>query len=220
MNFVFHHSGYDTRLPALLVQSIIKTNPNSTIIQISDKQTRRVRDVTEHIQFETTELVLSKQRCEMYAKLDITVPSVYLDTDMLVIKSITEEIFAVSDVVLCKRFWDGMIHSDDPADTMYAFKNQSLKEVWPYLACFVAAGTSEFWKEVFSTVQTLPWEKSDWFADQHALKILASNNASIANISEKQYACLPDQEYADPSILHFKGSRKNIMEKYYHNILC
>ena len=119
MNFVFHHSGYDNTLPSLLVQSISKTNPNSTVVQISDTQTRKVHGVTEHIQFKTTESILSKQRCEMYAKLDINEPAIYLDADILVIKPITEaEIFGLADVVLCQRYWDGMIYCEDTADRL------------------------------------------------------------------------------------------------------
>jgi len=223
MNFIFHHSGHDITLPALLVQSILKTNPGSTILQVSDTRTNRVPGITDHIQFNTTESILSKQRCEMYAKLTIDTWSVYLDTDTLVIKSITEkELFEDAEIVLCKRYWDGMIHSMDTEERMYKFRNQSLKEVWPYLACFIACHDSRVWKELHKIIQTLPWEKNDWFADQHALKILSSN-IKIKLVSEQQYGCLPEtgeSNIKQASIIHFKGSRKNLMNQYYHNILC
>jgi len=224
INFVFHHSGQDNILPNLLVKSILKTNPGNNIIQVSDQNTQEIPGVTEFLQFKSEEKILSKQRCELYANLKINEATVYLDTDMLVIKLILkQQLFSSHDILLCKRFWDGMIHSEDTTDTMYAFRNQSLKETWPYIACFVACYGSEFWKNIHNIITTLPREKNDWFADQHAFKILASTNPSIGNVSEKQYACLPDEENNDisaASILHFKGSRKNLMEKYYHYLLC
>jgi len=226
MNFVFYHSGYNKNLPNLLVQSILKTNPGNNIIQVSDHNTSAVTGITKFIQFEAdAPSYFSKQRCEFYAQLEITGPTVYLDTDMLVIKKLSEiDIFHNSNTVFCKRFWDGMIHSLDPADRLYAFRNQSLKEVWPYLACFIACRDNNFWKNLYKIVKTLPWEKDDWFADQHALKIIMSiNSEQISHVSEQQYGCLPDQEDSNisaASILHFKGLRKNLIETYYHNILC
>jgi hypothetical protein len=226
MNFVFYHIGSDAHLPSMLVQSILKTNPNSDITQVSDRNTKPIAGITQFAQFDSDRITfddLCKKRCEFYSQLVMQGPTAYVDTDMLIIKKLNpEDIFKNSNVVLCKRFWDGTIHTTDINDNLYTFRNKNLSEVWPYLGCFVACQDNSFWKRLHEIIQTLPKEKDDWFADQHALKIFADSN-SFCYVSEQQYGCLPDEEnsnFNDASILHFKGSRKKIMEQYYHNILC
>jgi hypothetical protein len=226
MNFVFYHSGYNKNLPNLLVQSILKTNPGSDITQVSDRNTKPIAGVTQFVQFDSDKITfndLCKKRCEFYSQLETQGPAAYIDTDMLVIKKLNpEDIFRNSDVVLCKRFWDGTIYSTDTNDNLYTFRNKSLSEIWPYLGCFVACRDNSFWNSLYKIIQTLPKEKNDWFADQHALKIFADLN-NFSYVSEQQYGCLPDQvdnNIEQASILHFKGSRKKIMEQCYHNILC
>jgi hypothetical protein len=226
MNFVFYHIGSDAHLPGMLVQSILKTNPDSDITQVSDCNTKPIAGVTQFVQFDSKKITfddLCKKRCEFYSQLKTQGPTVYIDTDMLVIKKLDpKDIFRNSNIVLCKRFWDGTIHSTDINDNLYTFRNKNLSEIWPYLGCFVACRDNSFWNSLHKIIQTLPKEKDDWFADQHALKIFADSN-NFSYVSEQQYGCLPDEEhnnFDNASILHFKGSRKKIMEQYYHNILC
>lgn len=47
MQFVFLHLGHNDLEPILLVKSILKTNPQSRIFQISDHNTNRIDGVDE-----------------------------------------------------------------------------------------------------------------------------------------------------------------------------
>jgi hypothetical protein len=208
----------------MLVRSIKLSNPNSEILQISDNNTQQVRGVTQLSRFNypTTEfnhLEITKHRLECYSQLSFDdTPTIFLDTDMLVIKKITQdEIFEFSENVFLKRWWNPTINRPDPQDPLHSYHNKTLNDIWPYIACFIACRNDQLLKDLYSITDQLSNEKKGWTIDQHAIKkLVESNKHSVATVSEYIYGCLPDQKDADLScakILHFKGNNIDSMRK-------
>ena len=118
--FVFLQVG-DDPLAAMMVNSIIFSNPNSRIIQCSDLQTNKINGVTEVFRLDSDVTNLMTFRLEVFAKLKLTEPALYLDSDMLVLGEIfVDQFLKEADVVLCERSFN----RDGNFDTN--FKNMNL----------------------------------------------------------------------------------------------
>ena len=71
----------------LLVKSIKKTNSNCRIIQISNKEDRNISDIDEKIIFDFKSAIFMLNRLEsQIAVLEKFGPTIFLDTDILVLK--------------------------------------------------------------------------------------------------------------------------------------
>jgi len=216
MDFIFLHVGSDIR-PYFLVKSIRKFFKNAKIIQCSDPLTKQVDGVDEVLRHDGDISNLMTFRLEAFSLIDTKKQSVFLDTDMLVLKEFNLDNYFESDAALCKRSFglDSVINTSFRGMDLSEYKNQTLGTVYPYLACFTAVRSKEFWKEANNILSLLDNKFHYWYGDQEALKkIAASNKFKISTVEEAIFACLPEEINHSllPNLIHFKGpSRKSLM---------
>ena len=216
MNFIFLHVGEDIR-PSFLVKSIRKFFPEASIFQCTDKATKEIEGVDHIYRYDGNIKNLMTFRLEAFSSLDIKQRSVYLDTDMLVLKSFNLDEYNNYDVVLCKRNFG----CNDPINVyfkgmnIFEYENKTFGEIYPYLASFTVTSSSTFWKEASDILISLDKKFHFWYGDQEALKIIKQKNIfNIGTLEESIFSCLP--EYIDknniPNVIHFKGvKRKKLM---------
>jgi len=216
MDFIFLHVGSDIR-PYFLVKSIRKFFKNAKIIQCSDPLTKQVDGVDEVLRHDGDISNLMTFRLEAFSLIDTKKQSVFLDTDMLVLKEFNLDNYFESDAALCKRSFglDSVINTSFRGMDLSEYKNQTLGTVYPYLACFILVQSKEFWKEADTILKLLDNKFHFWYGDQEALKkIAASNKFKISTVEEAIFACLPEEINHSllPNLIHFKGpSRKSLM---------
>lgn len=216
MDFIFLHVGSDIR-PYFLVKSIRKFFKNAKIIQCSDPLTKQVDGVDEVLRHDGDISNLMTFRLEAFSLIDTKKQSVFLDTDMLVLKEFNLDNYFESDAALCKRSFglDSVINTSFRGMDLSEYKNHTLGAVYPYLACFTLVQSKEFWKEADTILKLLDKKFHFWYGDQEALKkIAASNKFKISTVEEAIFACLPEEINHSllPNLIHFKGpSRKSLM---------
>ena len=216
MDFIFLHIGLDIR-PYFLVKSIRKFFKGTTIIQCTDLKTQKIEGVDEVLRHDGDASNLMTFRLEAFSLIDIKKQSVFLDTDMLVLKEFNLDNYFESDAVLCKRSFglDSVINTSFRGMDLSEYKNHTFGAVYPYLACFTLVQSKEFWKEADNILKLLDSKFHFWYGDQEALrKIAVSNKFKISTVEEAIFACLPEEINHNflPNLIHFKGpSRKSLM---------
>ena len=209
----------------LFLKSIKTYHPDCKIIQCTDFNTEVFSDANEVFRSELDESKLMEGRIKSYAKLNISEPSIYLDTDMLVMKRIPFESFIDNaEIFLLSRSFD----KDQYLTTNFRgqnFENHnkgSLGAIYPYIGCLVIAKTNEFWKVCSNYYDQLEDKYKFWFGDQEVLKkTVLEKKFEFAFLQESEFACPPFyiDETKRPFIIHFKGKNtKNLIEKYYQYI--
>ncbi len=216
MDFIFLHVGSDIR-PYFLVKSIRKFFKNAKIIQCSDLLTQQIDGVDEVLRHDGDISNLMTFRLEVFSLINIKNLSIFLDTDMLVLNEFNLDDFSEIDAILCKRSF-GLnlpINISFRGMDLSEYKNQTLGTVYPYLACFTAVRSKEFWKEANNILSFLDNKFHYWYGDQEALKKIAtSNKFKISTVEEASFACLPEEinKSYSPNLIHFKGpARKSLM---------
>ena len=207
------------------IDSIKKTHPESKIIQCSDLNTPKITGVDEIFRFNIEQNKIMEGRIFSYSKLNLNEPSIYLDTDMLIIKKIPYSLFAdKADIILLSRSFN--LDSSIPE----LFRGQNFKEhsentlgkIYPYIGCFVISNSNKFWKNCYKLYQKLDNNYKFWFGDQKILKEIVENkNFNFAFLKESEFACPPYfiNEKKSPFIIHFKGkASKKLIKKYYNYI--
>ncbi len=219
MNFAFLQIG-ELTLPTLLVKSIRKYIPNAYIIQISDLKTGKVEGVDKIYRYDGDTSNLMTFRLESHANLDITEQTIFLDTDMLILKFFPLSDFASCDVVLCEREFglDGIVNTKYNGMNMTMYQNKSFQEVWPFLGCLNIVKNKSFWSGCSDILSNLDPQFHFWYGDQEAIKIFVRNNPLLnyGMAKESLFACLPEYINLEklPYIAHFKGkARKGLMLK-------
>lgn len=216
MKFVFLHVGEDSR-PYFLVKSIRKFFPKATIFQCTDLSTKEIEGV-DHVFRHLGDINnLMTFRLEAFSLLNLQEQAIYLDTDMLVLKYFDLEIYKSYDAVLCKRSFDLdlIFNSSFRGMNLTEYKDKTINNVYPYLACFTLTSSSDFWKKASDILQSLDNKFHYWYGDQEAIKQIASKDVfNIATVEESLFACLPEKIEKNfiPNLIHFKGpSRKSLM---------
>jgi hypothetical protein len=223
--FVFLHVGHDITVN-YFVKSILLSNPNAHIIQCSDLNTAKIPGVSEHFILNSNINNLMTFRLEIFSKLNLKHPAVYLDTDMIIFDQINiPKILSNYDVMCCKRYFDlnKSFITNFKGLNFHEYENKVLNDVFPFLACFTISKNYLFWKACYENLLQLDEKFHFWYGDQESIKnIIASNKFNIDFISESEFACLP--EYISnfdsfPKCLHFKGpKRKLLMKKFLKGI--
>ena len=218
INFVFFHVG-DVQQPRLLVKSIQKFNPDSNIYFITDNETESIDGVTDTLRIECDRENLMTSRLNGFSQLKLNKPAVYIDTDILIIKSITLDLFLEHDVYLCLRSYqkDNMITTNYRGLDLSEYSKKSIGEVYPFLACFTYTKNYNFWEDCLEILNTLDKKFHFWYGDQEALRIINdSKKYDMGYIDESIICTLPEfatTQEASYSV-HFKGeTRKKLMFK-------
>jgi len=214
INFVFFHVG-DVEQPRLLVKSIRKFNPDSKIYFITDKVTENIDDVTETLRIECDRDNLMTSRLKAFSQLKLNAHAIYMDTDVLLVRPITLDLFLDHDVYLCLRSHDKkrVINHQIRMLDLSEYKGKSIGDIYPYLACFTYTKNYLFWVDCLETLNSLDKKFHVWYGDQEALRIINdSKKYDIGYLDESSICTLPDfSSIGDGSYsLHFKGAARKV----------
>ena len=219
MIFCFFQIG-DAIFPELLIKSIRKYIPDAYIIQSTDIKTKAISGVDKTYRYDGDTSNLMTFRLESNSNIDLPGQTIFLDTDMLVLRNFTLDNFIDCDVVLCEREFDieGIVNTKFNGMNMTMYEGKTLKEAWPFLGCFNIVKNKYFWRDCSEILDTLDPQFHFWYGDQEAIKRFVEKNSSFnyGFAKESKYACLPEhiKENNLPCIAHFKGQqRKDLMIK-------
>lgn len=219
MQFVFLHLGHNDLEPILLVKSILKTNPQSRIFQISDHNTNRIDGVDELYRLDISPTNIMEFKVLGFSKIDVKKPTWFLDTDMLVV----EKLPTFPRNAFLKRNFDLNVEFN-PFFRGLNFQEHEYKtmgEVYPFLSCATYALNLNPFTDMIKIFKSLEFKYFRWFGDQEALRIyLSSNDIKFKILLEREYACLPEFfKRRRTKIIHFKGKDKSRMAVFANKYL-
>lgn len=225
MNFFFFHIGDLTNINTMMVDSIRKTNPDSSITQVTDHHTLKLEKVDNCLRFDGNKENIMKFRFEAYAKIPLEENSenIFLDTDMLVLKKLSsKDIFKKSEIIFCQREFNTelMVNIDLYNLNMTEYHNKTLLEAWPFMGCFIATKKINLFSEMNEMYDLIENKYKFWYGDQIILnKYYKKFSNHIGLVGEKEYAnvTLSIDHFSDIKIMHFKGKKKKQMLNFYLN---
>jgi hypothetical protein len=224
-DFVFFHIG-DTFHPTLLTKSIKKFNPDSKIFYITDKKNKNIQGVTNTIRIDCNSDDLMTSRLLGFSELKLNTPAIYIDSDVLITKNIPNELFNQNEVYLCKRSFmiDSIINTSFKNMDLSEYKNKTLGEVYPFIACFTYATNYKFWEECYNILINLNKKFHYWYGDQEALRIINDQKKFDIGYLNENLICSTPEMLNDTSkvySIHFKGpDRKKLMSTFAEKILA
>ena len=224
-DFVFFHIG-DTFHPTLLTKSIKKFNPDSKIFYITDKKNKNIEGVTNTIRIDCNSDDLMTSRLLGFSELKLNTPAIYIDSDVLITKNIPNELFNQNEVYLCKRSFmiDSIINTSFKNMDLSEYKNKTLGEVYPFIACFTYATNYKFWEECYNILINLNKKFHYWYGDQEALRIINDQKKFDIGYLNENLICSTPEMLNDTSkvySIHFKGpDRKKLMSTFAEKILA
>jgi hypothetical protein len=224
-DFVFFHIG-DTFHPTLLTKSIKKFNPDSKIFYITDKKNKNIEGVTNTIRIDCNSDDLMTSRLLGFSELKLNTPAIYIDSDVLITKNIPNKLFNQNEVYLCKRSFmiDSIINTSFKNMDLSEYKNKTLGEVYPFIACFTYATNYKFWEECYNILINLNKKFHYWYGDQEALRIINDQKKFNIGYLNENLICSTPEMLNDTSkvySIHFKGpDRKKLMSTFAEKILA
>ena len=224
-DFVFFHVG-DTFHPTLLTKSIKKFNPDSKIFYITDKKNKNIEGVTNTIRIDCNSDDLMTSRLLGFSELKLNTPAIYIDSDVLITKNIPNELFNQNEVYLCKRSFmiNSIINTSFKNMDLSEYKNKTLGEIYPFIACFTYANNYKFWEECYNILINLNKKFHYWYGDQEALRIINDQKKfNIGYLNENLICSTPEMlnETSKVYSIHFKGpNRKKLMSTFAEKILA
>jgi hypothetical protein len=224
-DFVFFHVG-DIFYPTLLTKSIKKFNPDSKIFYITDKKNKNIEGVTNTIRIDCNSDNLMTGRLLGFSELKLNTPAIYIDSDVLITKNIPNELFDQNEIYLCKRSFmiDSVINTSFKNMDLSEYKNKTLGEIYPFIACFTYAANYKFWEECHKILINLNKKFHYWYGDQEALRIINDQKKfNIGYLNESLICSTPEMlnETSKVYSIHFKGpNRKKLMSTFAEKILA
>jgi hypothetical protein len=215
----FLHVGSDATQPMILCRSLKANNPEIRIIQCSDQATSPVDGVSEVARFDGDTERLMLFRTSAYARLTISEPTLFLDTDMICLEPLDPSgalLDGMAAVCLREYGRDMLLYPDAMGVDLSEYQGRTLGDVYPYIGCAIVCRSNDFWYECLQEMGRLPPKFQRWFGDQEALRnVVDARLDSVRWLPESIYACLADVETdrtKRPKICHFKGpARKQMM---------
>ena len=216
------HRGIERENIDLFIKSIRKYHIESTIIHCTDTFTETFKDVdiVHRDRFDLNYIMFGRVKC--FSSFTINKTSIYLDPDMLVMKTIPVKSFEEkAEVFLLKRSFD---LSNKMPTTFRKLKfpnhkNKNLENIYPFIGCFVILKKQNFWLDCLKYYENLNENYKNWFGDQEVFKrLVEKNNYKFAYLEEKNFACPPQHLSGKdrPFIIHFKGKyNKELIKKYF-----
>ena len=226
----FFHTGNDTTVPNMMLQSLLlayQDHPISPkVIQVSDKKTPRAEGITDLICVKTTTTSkIMQERIEAYAKVatQINGPVAYIDTDMLFVGPIRVPIHPGKWPVLCRRsfYRDELPTTKIPTPSgpveFPEHKDKTIDKLYPILGCFAVSDGPGLWNDCHQRYSNLTENYKSWYGDQLVLAEVAREKNNIL-VDEWTHACLPEMtsqvDRSQVIAMHYKGSRKKNMSKH------
>ena len=184
-------------------------------------------DLTRRLEFEGNPDEIMTFRLKSFANSGIGGPAVYLDTDMLCLRSFDPaKVLGSKDLFICERSFgkNALFNGNFRGMNYLEYDQMPLGEVYPYLACATITRNSGVWIELADVCHSLSEKFRIWYGDQEALIIIAKrkSNEQLGFIHEHTYACLPENIHhvSQANFLHFKGpARKGLMVEFYKKIM-
>ncbi len=216
--FVFLHIGDDPNVE-LMVKSVRLTNLNAKIIQCSDQDTKKISGVTDvfRIQSKTENIMIF--RLEAFYKLGLKKPAIYIDTDLILLSAINAyELLETDEVAYCQRSFgsNDQINISFRGMDLSEYKNKTVGEVYPIIACFTVTRSFQFWLDCYNNLLQLEEKFHKWYGDQEAMRnIINLGMYKSRGLQEAQVACLPEffNQKSPPLGMHYKGPfRKKLMK--------
>ena len=215
--FVFLHIGQND-FPKYLVASIREHMPAAEIIQCSDDRAQEISGIDRLFRLKDYDGKLMTFRLRAFAELELLKEAIYLDTDILLLRSFnTRELIPESTVGLCRRhFYRNDLMNMQFGNLLFTeFKSKTVDDVFPYIASFTITPDYSFWRKASECLLNLEARYHYWFGDQEAIKRLrAEELIAFSDVSEAVVSCLPEflSKVANPLAVHFKGAyRKKLM---------
>ncbi len=214
--FIFMHVGADLDTPQMMVDSIRLTNESPFIIQCSDLNTKKVAGVNEVFRLPVDISKLMTARLELFQGLKLSEPAIYLDTDMLIVRSIpVENIIGERRLAVCRRVFDRQtpFNQEMRGQVFDEYASLPLGAVFPFLACTTITKDSSFWFMCNRVLDFLDPKYKTWYGDQEAIKHVVHQHGphDIGFLPEDVFACLPEYTgsvRSEHRILHFKGHHR------------
>jgi len=195
----FLHVGEDSRLPELMVQSVLKAMPGVEIVQLTDEVTPQVKGTTSVIRKPFDGMLMTFR---MQHLADLKGNWITLDTDVLVLKDLRPIMEKDFDVALTKR--TGRIMSD----------GIDIVAHMPYNTGVMFSKNHLFWENAYKALLGMPESAHKWWGDQLSVRLAAeSGRYTVLELDCNTYNYTPKDadERADVYVLHFKGPRKDWM---------
>ena len=214
MQIAFLHIGESNLEPTLLVKSVLKTNPNSRIMQITDHATDKIDGVNEVIKIDIDPKNIMEFKVYGFSLVDCKMPTYFLDTDMLTVGRLP----VLTRNGFLKRNFDLNVEFNPyfRGLNFHEHEYKTLDQVYPYLSCTTFAINVNPFREMIKIFESLDFKYYRWYGDQEALRIYLSNeNLKFKTLHEREYACIPQfYKHGKCKIIHFKGSDKSQMALY------
>lgn len=128
----------------------------------------------------------------------------FIDIDVLVVKDVTDVFESQFDIALSSR--------SDTDQVQYEFGT-----AMPYNMGVVFSRSPAFWKAVETELLTYSSQLQEWMGDQLAVcRLVDAPEHDVLVLDGNIYNCTPESkvDLSKPSILHFKGDRKEQMMAY------
>ena len=223
LNFCFTHVGNDLTYAGMLVESIQMFHPDAEIIQLTDEKTPMVKGANKIFRFDFDASKLMSFRLKANAATAIEGVTVYLDTDMLLIRTFPFHLFEKDSVYLLERSFNRNVlvpkygKGNGFEIDLAEHQGKTVFQMHPYIACFQVMHSNVFWKECEKALDTLNEKYHFWYGDQEIIRDVSMSERfkeHLFKVSEAQFACLPEFHKPDQPIvlLHFKGKRKTQMK--------
>lgn len=211
--FCFLHIGNDTGLAAQLVRSLREHHGDAAIVQCSDLETPEVPGISELLRFKGDTKKLMTYRLYAFSRVPITVPTWFLDTDMLCLAPLVAELALTDhDVAVCRREFnvDTPLKTNIQGLEFREFRKKTAGKMFPYIACTTLVQHPSFWRDCLKILEREDEKYHFWYGDQLAIKLaIRSGRFRFTELAETRYGCLPEWRTADALMLHIKGNRKH-----------
>ena len=224
----FFHLGEATAIPSMMVESLRLAYSDSPcrleVIQVSSASPPRVAGADHFLEVPEVsgcDVMTARIKASLQASDCFASDVAYVDTDMLFVRPIEVPSFDAQSAVLCRRSWTKRLNarvSTPWGDVDFPeYEGKAIESVMPYLASFVVASGSSFWRQCWSLSQVLDERHKRWYGDQVVLREVSKLIQPVF-VEEWTHACLPEYTgQVDRSRLvamHYKGRRKIKMAKH------
>jgi len=207
------------------VSSIKKNYPNCNIIQCSDLDTPKIIEADTIFREKIDINKIMEGRIFSYSKLNLKDTSIFLDTDMLLVRKIPFELFIdKADIFLLKRSFnlDSRLPKLFRGEVYEDHLKGTIGNIYPFIGCFIITKTNRFWRDCYKIYKRLNNNYKFWFGDQKILReVVEKKLYNFAFLNESDFACPPQfiLENKPPFLIHFKGKKnKSLIKKYYDHI--
>lgn len=216
--FVFFRTGENRDLwyARKFVRSLRETNPDAEIIMCTDSKTPEIAGVSRRFELDSDSTDYMEYRLRIYSALGLEHTAMYLDDDMIVRDRIVpEDLLGDKKVLFCRRSFDGggVFNTSMKGIDFSEHAGKKIDQVYPYLACATVTKDWRVWDELLKILDHIDPKYRSWYGDQEAMRIYikAADPADWGEITERDYACLPEYESKKAKIMHYKGERKEQM---------